>query len=374
MKQTYDVAVVGLGVHGAATARELARRGLRVLALDARRPPHGDGSSHGRTRIIREAYFEHPLYVPLVQRARALWSALATEARRPLLCETGAIDVGPAHATLVRGALASALLHDLPHEVLDAEEIRRRFPALAPRADDIGVFEASAGALAAEDCIETLIHGARAAGATILPEEPVGGWHATSDGVRLTTTRGEHHAGALVLALGPWLAGGLAGLALPLTIERQTQHWFAAPPGLRAGHLPVVLWEHEPDRAFYVIPDTGHGMKAAVHHGGTLASAVDRVDRTVRTEDGERVRALLDRFLPSAGAEVDSAVCLYTNTPDHHFIVDAHPAHSNVVIVSACSGHGFKFAPVIAEVAADLAVGAAPSVDISPFRLARFSA
>lgn len=374
MKPTYDVAVVGLGVHGSATTRELARRGLRVLALDARRPPHGDGSSHGRTRIIREAYFEHPLYVPLVQRSLALWRALETEARRPLLCETGAIAVGPADATLVRGALASARTHGLPNELLDADEIRRRFPALAPRADDVGVYETRAGALSAEECVEALIHGARVAGATILPEEPVLRWEAGADGVALTTARGEHHAGALVLAVGVWLADGIAGAPLPLTIERQTQHWFAAPPAMRAGHLPVVLWEHEPDCAFYVIPDMGHGVKAAVHHGGTLASSVADVDRTVRTEDGARVRALLDRFLPSAGVALDSAICLYTNTPDQHFILDTHPEYRTVVIVSACSGHGFKFAPVIAEAAADLAVGGAPVLDIAPFRLERFSA
>jgi sarcosine oxidase len=369
----YDVVVAGLGVHGSAAARALAIRGLRVLGLDARRPPHTEGSSHGRTRIIREAYFEHPLYVPLVQRSLALWRDLETDARRTLLCETGAIDIGPADGVLVEGALASCRGHGIPHALLDAGEIRQRFPGLLPRTDDVGVLEERAGALLAEACIESLLHVARSAGATILVEEELTGWCADDGTVTVATSRGTHEAGALVLALGPWLAGGLANCPLPLAVERQTQHWFDAPPALRAGHCPVVLWEYEPDHAFYVIPDIGHGVKAAVHHEGEVTRSAEAVERSILPRDGARVRALLDRFMPGVGRALDSAVCVYTNTPDHHFIVDRHPAHEHVVLVSACSGHGFKFAPVIGEAAADLATMAVRAPELEPFRLDRFS-
>lgn len=374
MKPTYDVAVAGLGVHGSAIARQLARRGLRVLALDARRPPHTDGSSHGRTRIIRQAYFEHPLYVPLVRRSLELWSALAIESGRKLLCETGAIGIGPPDGELVRGALASCVAHGLPHERLDAAAMRARFPALAVRPDDVGIYEAGAGALFAEECVQAQIHGARAAGATILLEEGLLEWAADGSGVRMATTRGAHLAGSLVLALGAWFADGVAGIRLPLAIERQTQHWFEAPPALRAGHCPVVLWEFERERAFYLIPDVGHGLKAALHHEGALAATPADVVRTVAPEDVRRVRSLLDRFVPGAGAERGHAVCLYSNTPDGHFVVDVHPGHANVVVASACSGHGFKFAPALAEAVADLVGGQRPCADFAPFRLARFSA
>lgn len=373
MKSKYDVIVAGLGVHGSAVTRALAIRGQRVLGLDARRPPHTDGSSHGRTRIIREAYFEHPLYVPLVQRSLTLWRALETDSRRPLLCETGAIDVGPPEGTLVAGALASCREHDIPHALLDAAEIRRRFPGLNPRDDDVGVHEDRAGALMAEDCIEAFLHVARAAGATLLMEEALTAWTANTGGVTVTTTRDTYEAGALVLALGPWLAGGLAETPIPLAIERQVQHWFEAPPALRAGHCPVVLWEYERDRALYAIPDVGHGLKAAIHHDGEVVPSVDAVDRTVHPHDVARVRDLVDRFMPAAGGLLDSAVCIYTNTPDDAFIVDVHPDHRKVVIVSACSGHGFKFAPVIGEAAADLLAGDRAS-DLAEFRLDRFSA
>jgi sarcosine oxidase len=372
MTLAIDVAVAGLGVHGAATARALARRGVRVLGLDARRPPHTDGSSHGRTRILRAAYFEHPLYVPLVQRALQGWRVLEQESERKLFRTTGALNVGPADGALMRGTHESCRLHGLPHERLDAAGIRERFPALRPDGAHVGILEPEAGALAAEACVSALLAGAAAAGATIRLDEEVLEWEVAGGGVTIRTARGTHRAGALVLALGAWLPERIGAARLPLVIERQTQHWFEAGPALSAGRCPILLWEHTNGDVLWAIPDVGDGMKAGIHHGGECAPSVAAVDRTVTGRDVERVRSLLDRHVSALGRTLASSVCLYANTPDQHFVIDRHPRHAQVLIVSACSGHGFKFAPALAEHVADLALGGEPAAELAPFRLARF--
>jgi sarcosine oxidase len=368
----YDVAIAGLGVHGAAAASALARRGARVLGLDARRPPHTHGSSHGRTRIIREAYFEHPLYVPLVQRAAAGWRRLEADTGRSLLRVTGGLNVGRADGALVRGTLASCETHGLAHERLDADAIRSRFPALAPRAADAAILEPGAGVLFTEPCVQALLDAARAAGATLRTDEALLEWQPHGAAVTLVTARRTYEAGALVLALGAWLPEQLGSLHVPLEIERQTHHWFEARVDHAAGRCPIVLWESEPEGIFWAIPDVGHGVKAGIHHGGQRAPSADAVVRAVSPDDEERIRALLGRCLPTVGRVLGGAVCLYTNTPDRHFVIDVHPRHANVVIASACSGHGFKFAPALAELVADLAQACPPPADLEPFRLARF--
>jgi sarcosine oxidase len=372
MTTAIDVVVAGLGVHGAATARALARRGVRVLGLDARRPPHADGSSHGRTRILRAAYFEHPLYVPLVQQSLQGWRQIEQESERKLFRTIGLLNVGPAAGVLIRGTHASCHAHGLPHERLDADAVRARFPALRPGDDDVGILEAGAGALATEACVASLTASAVAAGATIRLDEEVVEWQAVGGGVSVRTRRGTHHAGALVLALGAWLPDHLGGVHLPLSIERQTQHWFEAGPELAAGRCPILLWEYARERVFWAIPDVGDGLKVGVHHDGECAASVDAVARVVSSLDVQRVRGLLDRYVPTAGRPLASSVCLYTNTPDQHFVIDRHPRHAQVLIASACSGHGFKFAPALAEYVADLALGGEPNEMLVPFRLARF--
>jgi sarcosine oxidase len=372
MTKGADVLVVGLGAMGSQVARALAQRGQRVVGLDRFVPPHRLGSSHGRSRIIREAYFEGPAYVPLVQRAYELWAALAAEAGRPLLRLTGGLMAGPPEGALVRGARRSAEVHGLLCEHLSAAEIAQRFPAFAPEPGMVGVLEPRAGILFPEACIEAALAGAAQAGAELRLDEEVRAWRADGAGVEVQTARGSWAAGRLVIAAGAWLPRLIPDL--PLTVERQVLHWFEP----RRDHAafapeacPISLWETGDGTIFYAFPDLGDGVKAAIHHGGETTD-VERVRRDVTAEDEEGVRSLVRRLLPGAAGPLrESSVCLYTNTPDHHFLIDRHPEHEQVLIVSPCSGHGFKFAPVIGEFVADLLTTGVSRFDLTPFSLAR---
>jgi sarcosine oxidase len=367
-----EVLVAGLGAMGSAITRALARRGRRVVGLDRFAPPHGLGSSHGRSRIIREAYFEDPVYVPLVQRAYELWDELARESGRRLLAPTRGLMVGPPDGVLVRGALHSARVHGLDHEELKAAEVRRRFPAFTPETGMIGVLEPRAGVLFPEACVEAALEGAARAGADVRVDDEVQDWRADGLGVSVRSARGSWSADRLVIAAGAWLSRLVPGL--PLTVERQVMHWFRPghdPDLLAPRACPVALWEFAPGRVFYTLPDFGDGLKAAIHHEGE-ATDPDRVRREVTAEEQREAHALLARFIPAAAGEVrESSVCLYTNTPDLHFLIDRHPDHAQVMLVSPCSGHGFKFAPAIGEIVADLVTKGGSPFDLRPFSLAR---
>lgn len=375
-----DIVVVGLGAHGVALVHELARRGVSVLGIDTHAPPHEHGSTTGRTRITREAYYEDPLYVPLVQRARELWSELEELTGTVLYRPTGGLMTGLPDGELVRGTLASVTAHGLPHELLDADGIRRRFPVMQPDDDMVGVLESNAGVLLLDACMRTLLTQAQAYGAVLRTGTRVTGWRADSTGVTLATTTGDVSARQAVLAPGPWMNSllaaeqGRAPVRLNLTVERQSTQWFAPAPGMTGLHAavcPVTMLERRDGRMFYTIPDVGHGIKAALHHGGAQVNP-DSVDRTVSATEEHGIRVMLEEWMPGAGHRVlDAAVCLYTNTPDGHFVVDAHPSHDNVLLVSACSGHGFKFATALAEVTADLALERTSAFDVSAFCAAR---
>lgn len=372
-----DVVVIGAGAHGSAAAYALARRGVRVTAIDRFAPPHARGSSHGRTRIIREAYFEHPAYVPLVRRAYQLWAELERETGRTVFRRTGGLTLGAADGVLVSGARRSAREHAVEHEVLDAAELRRRVPALAPPPDTVGVLEHRAGILFPERCVEALRAAARQRGAQLLTEERVLRWEASSGFASITTDRGVHRARRVILAAGAWLAKLAPSLGVPLVVERQVIHWITPrkhPERVGARHLPVTIWEYAPGCMFYVIPDVGDGLKAALHHQGASVDPDAPVEPPTQAEQ-TGVLTLVERYLnDAAGIVSESATCLYTNTPDGHFVIDAHPDVPEVIVCSACSGHGFKFAPAIGDAVADLALGNEPSVDLAPFRLARFAA
>ena len=246
MSERWDVIVTGLGAMGSAAARELARRGLRVLGIDRYAPPHAHGSTHGRTRIIREAYFEHPAYVPLIQRAQWLWEELEREAGERLFCRTGGLMIGPERGTLVQGARASADQHGLPYELLTSADVRRRFPALVPEADAVALYEPRAGVLFPEACVRALLAGAARDGAELRTSEPVLTWRVEDGVVRVATATGEHTADHLVLALGPWLPDFLNGAQIHLAVERQMQHWFsprAHAERFSPDELPIALWE-----------------------------------------------------------------------------------------------------------------------------------
>jgi sarcosine oxidase len=370
--QSFDVAIVGLGAMGSAAAWQLAERGLSVLGVDRHTPPHHFGSSHGHARIIREAYFEHPQYVPLVQRAYALWDALAAATRTNLLTRTGGVMLGPQDGQLVSGAMRSAQLHRLPCALWTAAEVRERVPALSPAGDMVGLWEPRAGVLFPERCIETMLGTAAGRGAELLYETTVTGWEADSGGVTVATRAQDYRAAHVILAGGPWMPDLLPTLQLPLTIERAVQHWFRPLPdeGLSSpDRLPIFMIEYARNRLLYGLPDTGRGVKIATHHEGERTTA-DTVRRRVNEDEQLEMQALVQRWLPRvAGPLTESTVCLYTNTPDRDFILDYHPAHRRAIIASPCSGHGFKFAPTVGEIVADLAAGGPSAFDLRPFAL-----
>lgn len=371
----WDVIVLGLGAMGSATALQLARRGCRVLGFDRFTPPHTHGSTHGESRIIREAYFENPAYVPLVQRAYELWNELEGESGARLFVPTGGLMIGPPDSEIVRGARHSAELHRLQHEILGGADVRRRFPALQPPDDWLAVWESRAGVLFPERCVEAQLRGATSRGADLHCNEPVERWERDGDGVRVWTARGEYSAGALVITAGAWLGQLVAGLRLPLRVERQVLFWFDAmlnPADFRPDRCPIHVWEYEPGKHFYGLPDVGTGSKLAVHHEGPTV-APDAVDRTLGEAETHKMQSLVRRHLPGLNPAVKSfAVCLYTDTPDQHFLIDRHPEHPQVWLGSPCSGHGFKFASAVGEVLADLALTGRSRMDLELFRLGRW--
>jgi len=371
----YDVIVVGLGAMGSAAAYRLASRGRRVLGLDRFRPPHEFGSSHGRTRIIREAYFEHTLYVPLVRRAYELWADLERQSGQRLLLQTGGLMIGPPDGVLVTGARRSAQDHNLPHEVLSAADLRRRFPAFAPDVATIAVWEPRAGILFPELAIQSHLELARKCGATLQCDEPVLHWESNGQSSRVSTVKGSYRADRLLISAGAWTGSLLPAVPLPLRVERQVLCWFepgSHPELFQPKRCPIFIWEHAPGRFFYGFPDLGEGVKVAIHHEGEETQP-ESLRREVQPDDIAPVKALLQQYVPAAAGPLRSAeVCMYTNTPDAHFIFGLHPASSQVLIASPCSGHGFKFSPVIGELAATLLGGEVPAFDLSLFTPDRF--
>ncbi len=374
MTQVHDVAVLGLGAMGSAALRHLARAGLNVAGIERFESPHAHGSSHGGSRIIREAYFEDPRYVPLVQRAYDEWAALERDTGRSLTLTTGGVMIGSRGGVLVAGAIASAEAHALPYELLDATALHDRFPAFRPASHMVGVWEPRAGVLFPEECIAAHLEAAARAGASIETNAGVTSWRATGGEVEITTDRGITRARQLVLATGAWLGSHLSASCLPITIERVVQAWFepVRTENLAPERCPITIWEYEENLFFYAFPLLNGAVKAALHHQGE-ATDPDRVRRDVAAEEIERIRDPLSRHMPdAAGRWLDAKTCMYTNTPDEHFVLDRHPDHPEVLIVSACSGHGFKFASAIGAVIAELVRDGKTSADIGLFELSRF--
>lgn len=362
---------------GSAAAYHLAHRGRRVLGVEQFTPAHDRGSSHGRSRIIREAYFEDPAYVPLVQRSYELWDVLERESQTPHLLITGGLMIGPLDGELVRGALTSANTHRLPYELLTATEIRHRFPPFRPGNDAVGVLEPRAGVLFPEACVRAHLNSAAQAGAELHFEEPVVRWQADENHVEVRTARGAYMADHLVVTAGPWASRALHELGLPLSVERNVMYWFrpgSDPDAFAPKRFPVYICEYRQGAFFYGFPAIGQdGVKVAHHHSGEICTP-ESIRREVSPDEVDRMRALLEGLLPAAsGALLGTATCMYTNTPDGHFIIDHHPAQPRVVMACGFSGHGFKFASVVGEILADLAVDGRTRHPIDLFRLQRFA-
>jgi sarcosine oxidase len=369
----FDVVVVGVGAMGSAALYRLARRGARVLGIERFSPGHDRGSSHGETRIIRLGYFEHPSYVPLVRRAYALWRELEAASGRTLLHTTGIAEIGPPDGELVAGTLAASRLHRLPHETLDAAETMRRFPAFQIPSDHVAVLQPDGGFVAVEPAIEAQVALAQAAGAELRTGVAVHSLAPFGNAVRVGTSQGDIEAGAAIIAAGPWIKALVPGL--PVHVTREVMAWFepSDPALFAAGRFPVFILESR-HGMHYGFPLHGSpGVKIAKHHHRNETVEPDRVDRTVSAADEALIRGALAEHIPAANGPLAAAkTCLYTVTPDRDFIVDRLPHAPNIVVASPCSGHGFKFAPAIGEILADLAMAGATQYDISRFRLGRF--
>lgn len=377
MDDRYDTIVVGLGGMGSASAYHLARRGRHVLGLEQHDLLHELGSSHGLTRIIRLAYHEHPSYVPLLRRAYELWHDLEADAGERLLVTTGSLEGGPEDGSTFRGALEAAELHDLPHEVLDAGEMRRRYPAYAGfDARTRAVYQPDGGFLLAERTILAHVNGALAAGAELRFREPVLRWEPVGDGVRVETERGRYEADRLVVAAGAWarsLVPGLERLAVP---ERQVLAWLQ-PTRLdlfQTDRFPVFLIDVE-EGSYYGFPvHDVPGFKFGRYHH--LAEPIDPSDpdRSVRPDDEALLRAFAERYFPDgAGPTLMLKGCIFTNSPDEHFLLGTLPDTPQVSLFAGESGHGYKFASVIGEILADLAANGETRHDIGLFELDRFA-
>jgi sarcosine oxidase len=373
---TFDVIVIGLGAMGSAAVASLAARGCRVVGIDRYAPGHDRGSSHGATRIIRLGYFEHPAYVPLLRAAYPLWRELAAKSGLPLVNITGIVEIGAPDSALVTGTLRASRLHGLAHDVLDAAALMRRFPAFRVPSDYVGVFQPDGGFLRAEPAIRAQLALARDAGAQLRIGEDVVAVEPRGAGVRVVTQGGAVEAGRAIVAAGAWVKSVLPDLPAPIRVTRQVLAWFA--PRDRAlfapDRFPVFLLQNA-DGIFYGFPDDGTGsVKVAKHHHADESVDPDRCDRDVSAADEAIIRAVLAAHLPAAdGRRLAATTCLYTVTPDGDFILDRLPGHEAIIVASPCSGHGFKFAPVIGEILADLAVSGSTSYDISRFKLARFA-
>jgi len=342
---------------GSAALYHLARQGLRVLGLEQFDLAHDRGSSHGETRLIRRAYFEHPAYVPLIDRSYELWEELEQETSLRLLHRCGLVLGGNASKSVITGVRRTIDAHNLKIERVPSSEWSKRFPAFRPDDNMEVLYESDAGMLEVESCVRAHTDAATRLGATVLTHQSVTDWTCDGTSVTVTTTSAKHAADRLVICGGPWSAMLLRSLKLPLTIRRKTIVWFenADPIYRRDGGCPVFLFE-TPEACLYGFPQIGpDGVKVADHFGDERVTDPTLVDRTVHPHEEEKFRTLTRRYLPHLGSTITRrSVCMYTMTPDEHFIVDRHPGHSRVAYACGFSGHGFKFAPIIGSILADL--------------------
>ena len=377
MNFTHDVIVLGTGGVGSAALSHLAARGLRVAGLDQHPPAHGFGSSHGQSRIIRKAYFEHPDYVPLLERAYTLWDELSEKSGRSDLFErTGLLQIGPRNGVVIPGVLESAARHGLSLETLTEDEVKKRFPQYLVPEECAAVFEQDAGLLRVEDCVLAYLQQAQEAGSALYTGVTVHEWTADGNGVEVKTSEGTFHAGALVITAGAWAPQLLAGLGIPMEVRRKPLFWLKTRSGAHRmdSGCPCFFYER-PEGQFYGFPEmaAGEGIKLACHTGGETIADPAQVDRRLDEPDLEKVRQFAGEWLPEVGVDLlRHETCLYTMSPDEHFIVDRLPGHRNVVFAAGLSGHGFKFASVLGEILSDLIVEGETNLPADFLGLTRF--
>jgi sarcosine oxidase len=374
--EIFDVIVLGLGAHGSSAAYHLSKNDIKVCGIDKFVPPHAFGSSHGQSRIIRQAYHESPMYVPLVKDAYTLWNALENISGKKLLLKTGGLILGNENGMVIKGARLSAETHNVPYEYLNSKEIAKRFPALKPTEDTVAVVEQSAGILFPEECIKTNLELANKNGARLLFGEAVQSIKQKNNHVEIVTGKNIFQTEKLIVSVGAWLNDLLPELKLPLNIKRQVLFWFRnenkqMQQFIEPEQLPIFIWEYSSPHIFYGFPDLGSGIKIAPHHEGQSIHP-DLLSKEVYEDEIKQMKNILDKYFNADTRFSSSDVCMYTNTPDEHFIVDYYPSNKNIIMASPCSGHGFKFSSAIGKMLCDMALEKQLSFDISPFSINRF--
>ena len=374
--RNYDVVVVGLGAMGSATLYALAQRGRRVIGIDRFEPGHNLGSSYGESRIIRMAYYEDPVYVPLLRLAYQAWERLQSHTGGQVLTITGILEAGIEGSALVEGSLRSAQQHGIPHERLLPGQANQRFPAFSIPPDWQCVFQPDAGILQPEKAINLFVKSARELGATVALGTRVDGVHSVGDHVEVHLESGETiEAGSAVLAVGPWIQELVPELGSKMRLTRQPLMWFEPLVGqlVRPAAMPVFFFDTAED-LIYGFPDfRGSGVKAASHLSGGELTTADEIRVEVSDEEKTHLQRMMARFVPAAAGRVrQTHVCIYTRSTDEHFVLGLHPGASQIVLASPCSGHGFKFASIFGEILADLAMTRTTDKPIDFFRPNRF--
>jgi sarcosine oxidase len=384
MRLDAEVAVIGMGAMGSMALWQLAEHGIRALGFEQFAIGHDRGASYGESRMIRTAYFEDPRYVPLVQRAFGLWRTLESISSTRLLLETGMLVIGPPTGELVGGALQSMRAHNLAYQVLDRDEMRRRYPQHCLRSQDVAVYEQPAGILFPEACIRAAAMRAETLGSQILPDTQVMGISARGDVIEVVAApRGGTIGGAtyrvrtVIVGVGPWLGSLFPELGLPISVTRQVVTWVRVrnPEGFRPERFPIFLREIEGGRVCYGFPTLdSETIKLGVHREGRLTTA-DAIDREAHSVDLAPIKAFARHYLPGADSRVARThICMYANTPDHHFLIGSPPGKPWMIVLGGFSGHGFKFAPVIGEAVANQVASGRNEPAFELFSLDRFSA
>ncbi len=360
--QEWDTIVLGCGTMGAAAIYELARAGQRVLGLDRFGPPHGFGSHHGHVRMFRMSYYEDPAYVPWLRRSLGAWRRMGEEFGAPLIETCGALYMGRPESELITGCLRAIEAHGLEHERLEHAALRARFPVFDVPRGYVGLLEKDAGLIHCELAVEAMLALGARAGAELRSHDAVLGWVSDGQRVVVKTESGESTAGSLVVCAGAWAGQLLKGVGVRLEVTRQVQGWVSAPAALST--LPCWAIDDGNGALFYGFPATrsqdGWEVKLARHARGTPVASADEVEHGALAGDAEDFMLWVRRFVPSlAGGAVRTGVCLYTNSPDKHYVVDRHPTYRNLAFAAGFSGHGFKAAPAVGEILSALVRGEA---------------
>ncbi len=370
-----DVIVLGLGGMGSAAVAHLARRGHSVIGLEQFQPNHANGSSHGETRIIRKAYFESPDYVPMLQRAYELWNELEQESGQQLMTLNGGLNIGTIESGFVSGSTRSAREFGLNVEELDSAEVHHRFPGYQLPDSLVALYDPSAGFLRPERCVRAHLDVAVKHGARLLFDSRVIDWSADERGVQVRTETEQFSADRLIIAAGPWSRAVIKGWDAPIEVWRIVNvHFDSARPGLFSPEQCPIFLIEVPEGHYYGFPALpGQGVKIGRHDVGRVCSP-ETIDRNVAPVEVDMLRNVLDTYMPGAsGPVLRTLTCMYSNTPDTHFVIDHHPSLPNVVLACGFSGHGFKFVSAVGETLADLALDGSSHFDLTFLSASRFA-